>query len=1047
MLKSRPGSAHHQGAGGSPLVGRKQELLLLSELLESAGRGEGQVVFIGGEPGIGKSRVLSEFAARARAAGWLPLAGRAYEMEGMPPYLPFIEMLRQHLQRVSDEDLTLLASGAPELCLLLPEVGSRIASVPVAPGVGPENDRYRLFEAVSTFLGNVARQTETKGLVLLLDDLHWADRSTLLLLQHVARRLTGTPMLIAAAYRTTDAPAGHPLQNVLADLTRDRLCQQITLPPLEPADASMLIKNLAGVPPAPSLAAEIHHETGGNPFFLEELVHHFLEIGADFSLPASVDATIPETVHQVLEQRVGSLGAETKKVLQAASALGDTFSLELVSAVAEIDILQLTGAAEEAEQAGMIREEGQGYAFRHALIRRAIYDAMSLPRRRLIHLRAADAMERSTNNVIDPGPAAVGHHWRLSGHPERAIDYLLRAGDVAIPLTAWDDTIRHWEGALECMEETGEPAERQARLLEGLGDLDFLISFEAYPSVDRYLRASALYEAAGDLVAAARTRSRAGRSLAYPTSSFDYPAALGHLRAAEEVLSNGPETVELGELYAALAHAESHALRSTPTEMVRAMRRLREIAEHQEQEFLREFLRIQSYHLEGHYLGLQGRLAEGLALEEQACTAARALRGNNSGIIDNFLTRWREQTEAVAANRWSERWQDYLRAYSSAGVTRLGNDAGSFQFFRSHTPAFVTNFTAHCCGFQSLELLDPARARLKHELIRDSQGHFLSPFLVADLFLSGDIAAIRQLADAGGPNPEQTLSAQTLLRWTEGSWAQARDVYEQRALGWQKVGSNTSLIWMNRLLLRFSRAMGDLASAEMVARETLSISLRSGAVKYEFHAHAELGLLAAETSRLDEAEAHLQRCREILAEGEDWRGLGGRAELAEAAFAAAVGQRAEADRHFTRSIEIFQALGLPWDEAEAFELWACMCCRSYRTRSRQSFVVGKLDAAAAIYQRIGAGQPWLERLDAMKRNLAGVNAGDVVPNLAPDGLSEREIEVLRLIVDGRSNREIGDELVIAPNTVARHVSNIFDKIGAANRAEAAAYALRHHITE
>ncbi len=284
-----------------------------------------------------------------------------------------------------------------------------------------------------------------------------------------------------------------------------------------------------------------------------------------------------------------------------------------------------------------------------------------------------------------------------------------------------------------------------------------------------------------------------------------------------------------------------------------------------------------------------------------------------------------------------------------------------------------------------------------------------------------------------------------MLAWAEGRWDEVRAGSAQRISGSRGWGSRSLVVLYGRRLLRIARTTGDEQGAESIARESLDISLGSGAVKYEFYSRAELALLLAETGRLAEAEAHLARCREILADGEDWRGLAGRVMLAEAAYATANGRGDEAEAHFERALECFRRLSLPWDEAETFEIWARSGQRLHRGRIRRAFVTGKLDCARAVYERIGAGRPWLERLDALERGLVGEAAPEVAPTY-PDGLSAREVEVLRLVAAGRTNQQIAGELFISLNTVARHVSNIFDKTGAANRTEAGAYAARHGLT-
>jgi DNA-binding CsgD family transcriptional regulator len=215
-------------------------------------------------------------------------------------------------------------------------------------------------------------------------------------------------------------------------------------------------------------------------------------------------------------------------------------------------------------------------------------------------------------------------------------------------------------------------------------------------------------------------------------------------------------------------------------------------------------------------------------------------------------------------------------------------------------------------------------------------------------------------------------------------------------------------------------------------------------VKYEVGARVELALLAAEAGQPAEAERHLARCRAILSEGEDWRGLAGRVQLAEAVVAAARRDSEAASGHFKAAVDTFQRLSLPWDEAETLELWAWSCARFYRGRSHASFVLEKLDAARDVYHRIGAGQPWVDRLDAEQSRLTGPLPGEA--SSLPDGLTEREVEVIRLISGGSSNREIADQLVLSVRTVERHITNIYAKIGARGKADATAYALRNSLS-
>lgn len=1003
-------SAADTTARRTGFVGRERELSALIEPLRRGAR-EGRVAFVAGEPGIGKSRLLREVAEQAGRLGWLTLSGRAYDIEGMPAYLPFIEVIREHLLRAPNDLVAALAAGAPELCKLLPEIRDRAGDVPEPATLGPEAERFRLFESVSRFLMDVGRHSEANGLLVLLDDLHWADKTTVLLLQHLARQLAAVPVFVVAAFRPTDLEPGNPLLGVIPDLLREHRCTQITLGPLDPEHVQALIEGLAGLPSTPSFVAKLARETAGNPFFIEETVRDLLERGAGFSDPSVLGAGVPEGLRAVIGRRLSLLHPATTQALQIAAVLGDTFRFKLLATASELEPELLTDAVEEAGRAGMLRQEGDSYAFTHALIRQTVYDQLSVPRRQHLHLRAAEAMESFGATIQGAGLAAIGYHWQLAGRPEHAFEYLLRAGEAAVAVAAWEEASRHWQAALDCMEQAGEPPGRRARLLEGIGDLDFLSSLEVRSCVAHYDRARDLYKAAGDVVGAARASLRAGRSLAYPTSTPDFEGAVDYLREAEKVLKTTPDSIELGELYTALGHAESHQLRGNPEELLTWIQRLQAVAEKLDS----DYLRVSACSLEGHYAGLRGELARGLALEERACEQALALKN-------------------LAANEWQQQWHRYLLGYSSDEPAAPAGDVGSYQLARF----LMLSYTVNCCGVQSLDLLDPVRARAKHEILRDAPIH-----LFYELCFTGEVSALRQSVQDCVALPA-VPTGRGLLGWTDGDWQSAADGFRSRIAFWRNVGSSYAIVIGQRFLVRILRALGDLEGAEAAAREWLDATLRGGAVKLEIPARAELALLFAETHRLAQAEAHLQRCREVLSAGEDWRGIGGRVRLAEAACAAANGNCDDAEAHFAGAAATFRELTLPWDEAETFEVWARACRRFHRGRGRQSFVDGKLQSARAIYERIGAGQPWLERLAQQEARLAVIMSGPSADRL-PLGLSAREVEVLQSIAAGRTNAEIADALVISPHTVGRHVSNIFGKLGIANRADAAAWAVRNGL--
>jgi predicted ATPase len=315
-----------------PLIGRDRELNTLARLLEEARRGHGGVVLVAGEPGIGKTRLLLEFAQRARAGDWHVLLGRAYDSEGMPPYLPLIEALRDYLRtRRPDEVRAHLDGIVPDLLRLLPDIvrglapspsGPRAQS-PVRPRQDPEGERYRLFESVCGVLLNIARSSSS-GLLLCLDDLHWADPPTLQLLLHLARKLADAPVLVVCSYRSAASGGGQPLLDALAELSREWLRQRVDLNALSQDELGALVTSLGGTT-ALAVVEVIYGQTGGNPFFARELVRHLQDQGHDLSRAdvATADWGVPAGVHQVIGKRLSRLSSQANELLQASAVLGE----------------------------------------------------------------------------------------------------------------------------------------------------------------------------------------------------------------------------------------------------------------------------------------------------------------------------------------------------------------------------------------------------------------------------------------------------------------------------------------------------------------------------------------------------------------------------------------------------------------------------------------------------------------------------------------------------------------------------------------------------
>jgi DNA-binding SARP family transcriptional activator len=407
----------------SPFVGRDAELARLRAA------GEGKLLAISGDPGIGKTRLLAELARTAYADCATVLYGRAPE-EAVAPYQPFAEALQP------------LASADAGLAPLFGEA---------VPGGDEAGARLRLFEAVAAALAD--------GPVLLaLDDLHWADVPSLRLLAHVLRHTRPRRLVVAATYRESELGRSHPLARVLADLRRDRLVERIALTGLDGRAASGLITGWVGAEASAGLVEAVQDETGGNPFFIEEVLRHLLESGAltlddrGWRLARPVrELGVPESVREVIGRRLDRLGTDAVDVLETAAVIGPDFELALLEPACALSREAVLDALESGCDANLIRplsRPAAAWSFTHALIREALHDELSSLRRTRLHARIAEALATEP----EARPAELAHHGleaaALVG-TDRAADWARLAGDAALARLAYEEAAEHYRDALE----------------------------------------------------------------------------------------------------------------------------------------------------------------------------------------------------------------------------------------------------------------------------------------------------------------------------------------------------------------------------------------------------------------------------------------------------------------------------------------------------------------------------------------------------------------------------------------------------------------------
>ena len=463
----------------TPFVGREAERAELRRLLDQVAKGQGAMVMIGGEPGVGKTRLAEELMAEARERGMNALIGHCYEMEGAPPYIPYVEILEAAARMFPPDALReILGDSAPEVAKLMPELRRLFPDIPASPELPPEQERRYLFNGVREF---VARAARDQPLLLVLDDLHWATDAALLLLQHLAQQIHEMPVLIVGTYRDVELDVARPLARALEELTRQRLAHRLPVKRLPEAGVSAMLHALSGQEPPKPLVDAIYSETEGNPFFVEEVFQHLAEEGKLFDAKgrwlSDLDVSeldVPEGVRLVVGRRLERVSDECRQTLTSAAVIGRRFSFELLEALGDVETDLLLDAIDEAERAQLITalEDGPAqtgalpgeahFIFAHELIRQTLISGLSMPRRQRMHLRVAEGMERVYAQDLEEHAVDLAHHLYQAGaaaDPEKTVRYLMLAGEQAMASAAFEDALRHYDHALAL-----QPADdRQAR--------------------------------------------------------------------------------------------------------------------------------------------------------------------------------------------------------------------------------------------------------------------------------------------------------------------------------------------------------------------------------------------------------------------------------------------------------------------------------------------------------------------------------------------------------------------------------------------------------
>jgi ATP/maltotriose-dependent transcriptional regulator MalT len=982
-----------------PFVGRERELVLLRHALDQALAGHGRVTLLGGEPGIGKTRAAEEFVAGARALGCQVHWSACDEWEGAPAYWPWTQVIRSIVRgRDSGSVGRLLGSDGSDIAQIVPELGVRQDTPALQPAGNEEAARFRLFDAVASFLATVAGETP---IVVVLDDLHWADTPSLLLLQFVAQRLREVPLMILGTHRLGEVGREHPLAETLGELTRVQGSVRVILDGLRRDETREVATAVVGHELPARIIDVVQHETEGNPFFVTEIARYLAgeRAMAPGATRGGLHFHVPETVKEVIGRRLSRLPAACQSLLSMASVVGREFSLRALAAIGERPVDEILEELDDALRARMI-DAGVtpgAYRFHHALVQETLYELLPPSRRLRLHRAAGQALESLAPAGVDPPLDELSYHFFQAaplGDAEKALDYAVRAAERAMALLAWENAVEHYRRALQAFDMAAEAsALRKCELLLALGDAQALAERSNWGSAaarETFLRAADLARAAGS-----------GEHLTR--------AALGFSGRNLVVAPSGERQVALLEEALARLGADDSALR------VLALSRLaidRSEIDLRQDPRLRLNQENPLRRLNDEAIAIARRIGDP-AVISRALLAKHVVCSTHDNL-DERIALATEGTEIARAAGDVELlwWGNAFLLWDYAELGDLEREQRALAAMIDATrmaPAPFREWGAY--GQQAQVALREGRYAAAEEFASRAYGDLPLTYAPWHLFyLRREQGRLHEIEPAlKGLTTLQTIwknrDAMHALLAVELGWDNARALFDALAAGeFRDLPVTERLLNTLTLLTEACVGLGDRQRAERLYELLLPYANRPAAVLvHAIHVGAVshyLGLLATLLERWDDGE-----------------------------------------RHFEHALALNERLGLRPCAAHTRQAWADMLVKRGDTAGLDR--ARELNALAMTAAR-EIGMARLERMaESLASRLAVVKPPDPVPASTTAGLTGREAEVLRLIGAGKNNREIAEELFLSVRTVERHVENLYRKIEVRSRAEAIAFALRH----
>jgi DNA-binding CsgD family transcriptional regulator/tetratricopeptide (TPR) repeat protein len=945
------------------------------------------VVLLGGEPGSGKSRLAREFARGAAQDGVLVLYG-ACDAVVRTAYGPFTQALERLAQIIDPGELTdALGSSGGELTRLLPDLPAQVGQLPPPVKADPDTERHRLHTVVTNLLASVSRR---QPVLLVIEDGHWADASTLLLLRHLARAGWTGRVLLFATFRDTEADVPEPLARTLADLRRFDDIVRLRLGGLSDDEVSEFVRRTSAGRAGSELtelARAITELTGGNAFLVCELWRALVETRAVEIVDGAVRLTrpvaelgSPESVREVVSERLARLASATTELLELGATAGPEFELDTVRRATGLAEGEFASALDEAVRSGIIEElpsRRLAYRFEHELVRRAVYDRLTSMRRAELHLSIGEAL-LATEGESGRALADLAHHFAAAaplGEPTRGVEYSVLAARAATDALAFDEAASLLVTALELGIDS--TAERAEALIE-LGTARHRAG-QALDALEAFGSAAEIARVRGDAVLLARA------AIGYEDASWRPggidPGAIALLEEATTALGDRDPQLRIG-LLSGLARA----------------------------------------------LDMQGQQQRASIVRANAIDLARRLDdrvGLATVLVSSYWSRGTSPIEEILE----------MLAEAKAIGEELGNAEIQAEAMSWRVPAFVAVGDVTSARAEIRALREVAEATAQPFILHVAE-HYGSAIALADGRLEAAEAAARRSQEAGrlltGRDASGTYGVQMFsLRREQGRLAELAPVIRILAGGDRKQGAwRPGLASLLVELGMHAEARRELARIASEGLDQFRDSLWLASLTYITDAGTALG---------DEITAAL-----VYPEFEPHAGTNvmighlvafyGAADRYLGMLAATLGDWERAEGHFERAMVLNQRMGAAtWLAHSKYEYARMLLVRDQPERAMKL-----LREAADLASAIG--------MTALLGRIAELGA-PAVPSDLPDGLSAREGQILRLVARGLSNREIGATLFISEHTAANHIRSILRKTGCANRTEAATYAHRHALVD